>query len=79
MATKKTKKSSAASALTGKARPKTSTGADRASSSEPRPSKARLAVWVDPELFKAAKIRAVEEGRPLGVLVEEALGEYLRR
>ena len=73
MATKK--KATAASALTGKARPKASTSG----AAEPKPSKARLAVWVDPDLFKAAKHAAVEEGRPLGVLVEEVLRDYLER
>jgi len=62
-------KPAAGKALTGKARPKAPAST----------KKSRLAVWVDPQTFKSAKLRAVEEERPLGELVEEAVLDYLER
>ena len=43
------------------------------------PGLAQLSLWIEQGLMKKIKLRAVSQGRPLKILVAEALEAFLRR
>jgi predicted HicB family RNase H-like nuclease len=41
--------------------------------------KVKFTLRIDEELLKQAKIRAIQENRPLNIIIEEILKQYLNK